>query len=161
MKSSDQNTKDKPGVIAFPPLIYGTAILLTFLLHLWKPVSLSPMPYYVSIAVGVILFILAGFIIRSASQVMRRAATNVHPGKPTLAIVTEGVYRYSRNPMYLSLTLVFLSVGFLLYTAWTLILLIPLLVLVHYGVIKREEKYLTAKFGSQYTQYKHTVRRWI
>ncbi len=161
MKSSEQNKPDKPGVIAFPPLIYGTAVILILLLYVWKPISLLPLPYYVSIAIGVVLFILAGIIIRSASRVMRQAATNINPGKPTLAIVTAGVYRYSRNPMYLSLTLVFLAVGFLLYTAWALILLIPLLILVQYGVIKREEKYLTAKFGSQYTQYKHTVRRWI
>ena len=92
---------------------------------------------------------------------MKAAGTNVHPSEPALALVRGGPFRFTRNPMYLALCLLQVALGFFLNDFITLLFVVPLAVIFHYGVILREERYLTAKFGEPYLQYKREVRRWI
>ncbi len=92
---------------------------------------------------------------------MKAAGTNVRPDRPALTIVRNGPYRFTRNPMYLSLCLLQLALGFVLDGWVPLLLAIPLLVTLHFGVVLREERYLEAKFGEQYLLFKREVRRWI
>jgi protein-S-isoprenylcysteine O-methyltransferase Ste14 len=92
---------------------------------------------------------------------MKAAGTNVDPGKPALAIVRGGPFRFTRNPMYLALCFLQIALGFFLNDWITLMFVGPLVLIFHYGVILREERYLTAKFGEPYLQYKREVRRWI
>ena len=73
----------------------------------------------------------------------------------------SGLYSYSRNPLYVSLTFAYLSIALATNSGWSLLLVVPALAVMRYGVIAREERYLTAKFGEPYTQYKASVRRWI
>jgi protein-S-isoprenylcysteine O-methyltransferase Ste14 len=96
-----------------------------------------------------------------ASRQMKRAGTNVNPDKPTIAIVTAGPYRYTRNPMYLSLCLLHLGIGLLINGVLPVLFTVPLALTLHFGVIKREERYLAAKFGEPYLAYQRRVRRWI
>ncbi|PYJ39457.1 MAG: hypothetical protein DME84_01595 [Verrucomicrobia bacterium] len=88
-------------------------------------------------------------------------AVNVDPGKPALAIVRGGPFRFTRNPMYLALCLLQIALGFFLNDWITLMFVVPLALIFHYGVVLREERYLTAKFGEPYLQYKREVPRWI
>jgi protein-S-isoprenylcysteine O-methyltransferase Ste14 len=81
--------------------------------------------------------------------------------KSTTALVTEEPFRYSRNPIYVVLTLLYLGVAFLVNALWILLLVVPVLVVIRYGVIAREEAYLTRKFGDAYHQYTTQVRRWL
>jgi protein-S-isoprenylcysteine O-methyltransferase Ste14 len=81
--------------------------------------------------------------------------------KPTTALVTEGPFRYSRNPSYVALTLLYVGVALLINALWILLLVVPALVVLRYGVIAREEAYLTRKFGEAYRQYTTQVRRWL
>jgi protein-S-isoprenylcysteine O-methyltransferase Ste14 len=81
--------------------------------------------------------------------------------KPTTVLVTEGPFRYSRNPIYLALTLLYLGVAFLVNAWWILLLVVPVLLVIRYGVIAREEVYLARKFGDAYRQYTTQVRRWL
>lgn len=97
----------------------------------------------------------------SAFSAMRRRATNVEPWKPTTAIVSDGVFGFSRNPIYLSMTLLYIGIALLLDSLWLLLLIFPLLMIVTFGVIVREEKYLETKFGAEYLDYKNRVRRWL
>jgi protein-S-isoprenylcysteine O-methyltransferase Ste14 len=92
---------------------------------------------------------------------MRRAGTNVRPDQPTLAVVTDGPFRYSRNPLYLGLTGLYVGVTLLADALWPLVLLGPLLGVVQRGVVRREERYLAAKFGAPYLAYQARVRRWL
>ena len=92
---------------------------------------------------------------------MRRAKTNVEPWKPTTAILDGGLYGISRNPIYAAMCLIYLGVSFLFNSFWFLPPLVPVLLIVHFGVILREEKYLERKFGEEYLNYKNRVRRWI
>jgi len=94
-------------------------------------------------------------------RALSRAHTSVDPVKPTTALVTEGPYRYSRNPIYVALTLLYLGVAFLVNALWILLLVVPVLLVMRYGVIAREEAYLTRKFGDAYRQYTAQVRRWL
>jgi len=95
------------------------------------------------------------------SRQMRRAETNVSPYKPATAIVTEGPYRFTRNPLYLSMTLLYGGVSALA-NALPPVLLLPLVLrLMQRGVIEREESYLERKFGDVYLEYKVKVPRWI
>ena len=92
---------------------------------------------------------------------MKRAGTNVRPDQPSLAIVTDGPFRFSRNPMYLATTGLYLGTTLLVNTPWPLVLLPPMLLILHWGVVRREERYLEAKFGEPYRAYKSRVRRWV
>ena len=92
---------------------------------------------------------------------MKGAGTNVDPAKPALMIVRDGPFRFTRNPMYLALCLVQIALDLFLNDWITLLFVVPLALILYYGVILREERYLTAKFGEPYLQYKREVGRWV
>ena len=155
------NTADKPGVIAFPPLILVTALAAAVLLEWAIPVDLLPEGY------GPRARILGGVIITGALALgvsgilaFRAAGTHVEPHKPTLVIVDTGPYQFTRNPMYIALMLAHFGISLLAHLEWGFVTLIPLALTLHYGVVLREEAYLTAKFGEEYTSYLASTRRW-
>ncbi len=92
---------------------------------------------------------------------MEQAKTNVNPSLPATTLVTDGPFRFSRNPMYLARTLLYVGLGLLANSLAVLLTAVPLLMVVQHGVIKREEHYLEAKFGDAYRQYRARVRRWL
>jgi protein-S-isoprenylcysteine O-methyltransferase Ste14 len=92
---------------------------------------------------------------------MRRGGTNIDPREPALALVTDGPFRFSRNPLYVAITLFYLGLTLIADALWPLLLLVPLLWVTHYGIVLREERYLENKFGETYLSYKRQVRRWI
>ena len=150
---------DHAGVIGPPPLLYGAALVIGAGLEWLRPttIGLGRVP----LVLGLVL-VVAGFAIAlTGALALRRAGTNIPPHLPTTQIVTDGPYRYSRNPLYLALTLIYAGVGLIADDLWILILLLPLLLLMHWGVIAREERYLEGKFGATYRQYKEKVRRWL
>jgi protein-S-isoprenylcysteine O-methyltransferase Ste14 len=157
MDSTDTN--DNPGVIAFPPFIWLGCAVLSGLVHFVFPHRM--MAYTLSLALGLAFVVLAPSLAIWAFRTMKAAGTNIDPAKPALTIVRNGPYRFTRNPMYLALCLLQIAVAFLLDDWIALLLLIPLALLLHYGVILREEKYLEAKFGAPYLALKREVRRWV
>jgi protein-S-isoprenylcysteine O-methyltransferase Ste14 len=90
----------------------------------------------------------------------RRAGTDVRPDQPTTALVTDGIYRYSRNPLYIAQALIYAGIALAADSLWALALLVPTLIVIRYGVIAREEAYLERKFSDDYRRYKTAVRRW-
>jgi len=150
---------DNPGVIAFPPLIWLVNAVISVLVHLF--IRAPIMRYGICLVCGIIFISLAPTLAISASRSMKAAGTNVRPSEPALAIVRGGPFRFTRNPMYLALCLLQVALGFFLNDWITLLFVVPLALIFHYGVVLREEKYLTAKFGEPYLQYKRAVRRWI
>lgn len=150
---------DKPGVIAPPPVLYGGALAVGAGLD-W----LIPLPLLApgaGQAPGVVL-ILAGLALALWCVLLfRRAGTAVEPYKPSTAIVSSGPYRFSRNPIYVALTAVSVGIGLWANSAWMLGLLLPTLVIMRIAVIGPEERYLEAKFGAAYLDYKARVRRWL
>ncbi len=155
---SDDN--DNPGVIAFPPLIWLIGAVASTLVH-FLVARISIMNYNVSLVCGIALATMAPSLAISALIVMKKGGTNVNPSKPALAIVRGGPFRFTRNPMYLALCLLQVALGFFLNDWITLIFVVPLALILHYGVVLREERYLVAKFGEPYLELKREVRRWI
>jgi len=153
-------SSDNPAVIAFPPLIWAVGAVISLLLHFFV-IQVPIMGYSICLVCGIVLVILAPTLALSALVTMKKAGTNVDPAKPALTIVRGGPFRFTRNPMYLALCLLQVALGFFLNDWITLLFVVPLALILHYGVILREERYLTAKFGEPYLQLKRDVRRWF
>jgi protein-S-isoprenylcysteine O-methyltransferase Ste14 len=150
---------DNPGVIAPPPLIFAGALGAGLLLNRIRPTPFLPGAF--SRALGWPL-VVAGLLLGLwGFREMRRAGTNVDPREPTTAIVEAGPYRFTRNPLYVGMTLVYSGISARANALPALALLPAVLHVVHYKVIKREERYLEGKFGEEYLRYKGRVRRWI
>ena len=156
--TTDDN--DNAGVIAFPPLILLVSAGISSLVHFFL-VRVPIMSYRACLVCGIILVILAPTLALSALVTMHKAGTNVNPAKPALTIVRGGPFRFTRNPMYLALCLLQIALGFFLNDWITLLFVVPFVLIIHYGVILREERYLTAKFGEPYLELKRDVRRWL
>jgi len=154
-----ESSTDAPGVVAFPPLLYAATLTLGLILH-WL-IPRHPLPPVPARLLGGLLFIGSAALARWGERTMRRAGTNVDPRQPTLALVVDGPFQFSRNPLYLGLTGFYLAVTLLVNAVWPLLLLVPLLGMVHWGIIKREERYLEGKFGEPYRTYRARVRRWL
>jgi protein-S-isoprenylcysteine O-methyltransferase Ste14 len=92
---------------------------------------------------------------------LRRAGTHIRPDRPTTSLVTNGPFGWSRNPIYLSLILVYTGVSTFANALWPLILLPAAILGLQRGVIEREERYLDHKFGDAYREYSARVRRWL
>lgn len=151
--------RDAPGVIIFPPILFGTALTLGLLAHwAWPLHFFAPGPARV---LGVVLFALSIGLVSWAERVMHGAGTNVRPDQPTLVIVTTGPFRYSRNPLYIASSGILVSIALFFNAVAPIIALVPALLVIRYGVIGREEAYLEKKFGTAYLAYKARVRRWI
>jgi protein-S-isoprenylcysteine O-methyltransferase Ste14 len=151
--------KDSPGVIVFPPLLYVGTLLLGLLLQYFLPWPLAS--GRLVRMVGGIVALASGLFALWGARTMRRAKTNILPDKPTLAIVSDGPFRFTRNPLYLGNAIFYVGLTLIFNTVWPLLLLVPMLAVVHWGIIRREERYLEAKFGETYLTYKARVRRWL
>jgi protein-S-isoprenylcysteine O-methyltransferase Ste14 len=156
---SKKAAKDHAGVIAPPPLIFVVFMVLGWPLEFWRPTTVLTGPLWSRIGIG--LIVLAVLIIFIAGFQFWRARTSPEPWRPTTAIVETGLFRYSRNPMYLAGALFHIGVALLLGSLWVAVSLLPALVVLHYGVIRREEIYLTRKFGDAYRSYLARVPRWL
>lgn len=154
-----EQTADNPGVIAFPPALFGGTLALGLLLHFIFPINF--LRRSIAIALGVVLLVGAAAIANSAFRAMRRAQTAVNPSSPTTAIVSDGAFGFSRNPLYLSLTMLYGGITLIFNSLWALLLLLPLVIVVQKGAIESEELYLERKFGDEYLRYKASVRRWV
>lgn len=150
---------DTAGVIAPPPLIFLAGLLAGYGLDfLWPSPSL---PNDIGYPLGALLGLIGFAAALPALLGFRRAGTSPEPWHPSTALVTEGLYRYTRNPMYVGLTLIYLGITAAFGGAWMFATLFPTLMTMQYGVILREEHYLEAKFGAPYRAYKASVRRWL
>ena len=93
--------------------------------------------------------------------VFRAARTTILPFRASSALVRQGPYQYSRNPMYVGMTLGYLGLAMVFNTVWPIMLLPVVLWALVKLVIDREEAYLDALFGDAYRAYKRDVRRWL
>lgn len=157
--TESRDRADHPGVITHPPFLYAGSLAVGAVLDQLVPLPvLSPGRGF---GPGITLVALGLAIAVWCVLLFRRAGTNAPTHRPATAIVTDGPYRFSRNPMYVGVTV--LSVGIALWANswWMLGLLIPTFVIMNVGVVAREERYLAAKFGDEYLAYKARVRRWL
>ncbi|MFC4270069.1 methyltransferase family protein [Sneathiella chungangensis] len=151
--------QDHAGVRIPPPLCFFAFLVAGILLNSdWTEGRLANA--YLTIIGGLIAIISLIYLIISALK-HKAAGSNVEPWKPTTTIITDGVYKYSRNPIYVAMAVVYAGVA-IAAGSWLALLFLPLcLLFIRYYVIAREEAYLEEKFGKEYLDYKARVRRWL
>ena len=167
MASDDRSEKAETGLvpqvanlgIIRPPFVYLGAIALGLVLHFAWPVWLVSRAVRGPLAITAVLVAVALFL--WAVRTFRIAGTPVPGNRPTTTIVRTGPYRFSRNPIYLSFSLLQLGVACWVNSLWLFVSLIPALALMSLVVIPREEHYLETRFPSDYLPYKASVRRWL
>jgi protein-S-isoprenylcysteine O-methyltransferase Ste14 len=147
--------------VGFPPPFIYLGMLLLGLLADWLLGLSLPLGQPARMIAFVGLFALGGAFGFPAMARFKRAGTNLEPWKASSTIVREGAYRFTRNPMYLGMALLYLALALGLASVGALVLLPVLLAVIQTQVIAREERYLEAKFGQDYLSYKASVRRWL
>jgi len=152
---------DVAGVIALPPLIFLGFLAAAAVLEAVVPFPVLAAHAFPRYLAGAALAV-AGFVmIVMGTRRFQAAGTNIPPNLPTTALVVDGIYRRTRNPLYLGLILIYLGLGVAAGSFWAGGLIVPLLWVIKTGVIAREEHYLERKFGDAYRAYKARVRRWV
>ena len=151
--------KNAPAVWAPAPVFLAAFLAAGLLLEYFLP---SPfLTRGVQYALGTALITVSFAIVPFVLIRFRRAQTPFDATRPTTALVTDGVFRFSRNPGYLSMVLLYAGIAIVVDSGWLLAFLIPLIAALRRGVIRPEEIYLERKFGEKYTEYKSRVRCWL
>ena len=154
--------RDNAGVIAPPPVIALIAVALGLGFDWIWPIpflrALLGLPARLALG-GLAAAIGIGLAV-SAERTFRRIGTNALPWQPALKLAATGLYAHVRNPMYLGLGLLVLGIGVAVGSAGTLLMLVPGALVLHYGVVLREERYLEMKFGEDYRRFKAAVPRY-
>jgi protein-S-isoprenylcysteine O-methyltransferase Ste14 len=146
------------GVIAPPPVIYLAFLGLGFVLEGLLPGA--ELPGWAQWT-GAVVIVAGAVLVISFERAFKRVGTDANPYRRSTALATDGPYRFSRNPAYLGMAITYIGITLAAEAPWALVMLVPATLLMHYGVILREERYLEGLFGDEYLSYKRTTRRWI
>ncbi|HET6925471.1 MAG TPA: isoprenylcysteine carboxylmethyltransferase family protein [Hyphomicrobiaceae bacterium] len=151
---------DTAAVIMRPPLALLLAIMAGLALNWLVPLPFLP-PDLPALWLGAAVFAVGLALAIWAITTMTRAGSNVPTNLPTTTIVEGGPYRFTRNPIYLSMFLGLIGLTVALDNFWLLAMLVLFAIVIRYGVVAREEAYLERKFGDVYRSYRSRVRRWL
>jgi protein-S-isoprenylcysteine O-methyltransferase Ste14 len=149
--------QDNPGIWVPPPLLYLLALLLGLLLDRRAHALLATRGGALGWPLVGGGMALAAWFIRT----MRGADTTIRTDKPVSSLIQDGPFRYSRNPGYVALTMIYAGIAVLRNALWAILLLPVVVYVIQREVIAREERYLERTFGEEYVNYKAQVRRWI
>ena len=153
---------NSPRVRFPPPLVFIGTLLAGMALEKWMGSPEIPLIGYGLLhTLGMLAVVLGIGIILSAHGLFFRSKTDTRPWKASDTLVIEGVYKWTRNPMYLGMALTYAGIAMLLDSLTVLGLLVPVIVIITREVIEPEEAYLERRFGEPYRAYRASVRRWI
>jgi protein-S-isoprenylcysteine O-methyltransferase Ste14 len=151
--------RDDPGIKVPPPLIYLAPLVLGLLLEGRR--RLPFLPRRATRALGWPLVVGGAALNAWFLRTIREADVPIRTDRPVPRLTTEGPFRYTRNPSYLALAIIYAGIAALRNSLWA-VLLLPLVVyVIRREVIGREERYLERAFGEEYLAYKARVRRWV
>jgi len=151
--------QDHAGVLISPPALWGACFAIGFVLDNWYPLAIgAPLGLR---GIGIVIAIAAGVMLSWAGAAFKEHEEDVDVSTPTRHFISTGPYFYSRNPMYFAATVVFVGIAILFNSWWLLVASVVQFAILHYGVVKREERYLQTRFGKSYHDYKKRVPRWI
>jgi protein-S-isoprenylcysteine O-methyltransferase Ste14 len=153
---------DRPDVIVWPRVLTLGTLILGFVLNWIAPtfVLRIMLPFGLRVLIALLLVSGGAALAIAARREFLRMGTNVAPSQPALRLVTTGIYAHVRNPMYVGLGLLVTGVGVGFASDWALILLVPAALVLHYGVVRREENDLIGKFSEPYRRYLKAVPRY-
>ncbi|WP_243303061.1 methyltransferase family protein [Geothrix oryzisoli] len=149
-----------PGVRLPPPAVFLAGLGIGFLLQRRWPLALLPAGILPRL-LGGLAILLAGALALWAFRTFHRAHTTVRPDRAASTLMTQGPFRFTRNPLYLSLALLQAGLALLAHALWPALMLLPVLLVIRLHVIAREERHLLGRFGPEYQAYCRTVRRWF
>ena len=153
---------DTAGIRILPPLIFLAGLLAGYAIWWVWPVPIVPGDWSVAVRVAGAVAVVLGVILAGAAlMAFRRVGTPPEPYEPTTALATDGPYHFTRNPMYLGMALATGGLALAGNALWPLLTLIPVIWMIRTQVIDKEERYLDAKFGDAYRDFKARVRRWL
>jgi protein-S-isoprenylcysteine O-methyltransferase Ste14 len=154
--------RDYADVAVKPPFLFAAAAVLGCLLSWLIPIGPGlGSANWRAVAVGGSLALIGFGLSALSVRAFRRAGTSVVPGDPSITLVETGLYRCTRNPIYIGIVIFYFGLTIVATSAWMLLLLIPVLIILQRGVVEREEAYLQAKFGEAYRKYQTRVPRWL
>ncbi len=157
----DKPKKDRADIIALPPMLFFICLSAGAVFSSLFPGSTIQGSWAYRIIPGFVLFGLAGLIAFLTFRLFKTHQTPFDPYKTTKSLIQAGPFRFTRNPLYLALMLAFAGFVLLLASLWMVLFIAVFFLLLVYGVIQPEERYLEEKFGEEYLTYKKSVRRWL
>ncbi len=154
-------TRDGAAVRVPPPLVFLSLLIAGFLLQRLVYSLPLPVPRLPRLLIAAILGATGFYLLGSAASLFKKTGQDPKPWVNTPEIVSTGIYRLTRNPMYVGMALIQLACGLWLSNPWIIALLPLSMFIVQQTAIRHEEAYLEEKFGEGYLEYKRRVRRWL
>ena len=162
MNAASQQDPDTAGPIVRPPLLFLACLILGLVLDRLLPLPFAlPETVWARWGAGGGLIAVGIAVLVAGLQNFSRAGTPVPGNRPVRRLVTTGIHGLSRNPIYVGMFLTYAGIGVAALSLWILVLLIPIAIIMRYGVVAREEVYLERHFGDAYRDYRARVRRWL
>jgi protein-S-isoprenylcysteine O-methyltransferase Ste14 len=156
------NPEDRPNRIPWPPLIYGGLAVLALALHWALPLGWPEgIALIVLAAAGLCLVCAALALDFTAALAFRKHRTTILPHRGASALITDGPFAKSRNPIYLANTLLVTGLGLLFGIGWLVLAGLAGAVLTQKLAIEREERHLAARFGADWQDYAARTPRWL
>jgi protein-S-isoprenylcysteine O-methyltransferase Ste14 len=152
-------TRDLPRVLAPPPVFYGGFMILGLALD--RIIVLRLPSGNARWVIGVVWIVASVALLAWALRAFAKHNTSINLYRETRALITGGPFGYTRNPLYVALTMLHIGVALLFGGVWMLLLVVPALALTHWKVVLPEEHYLMSRFGAEYLDYCERVRRWV
>jgi protein-S-isoprenylcysteine O-methyltransferase Ste14 len=153
-------SEDQPDVAVHPPTVFFSALLIGFIIRVFAGGYL-PLPHVIGEGIGGVLMLAALVLVISAVTAFAESGETLRPASPSSALLTEGAYRFSRNPIYLAMVLFGVGFGVATLNLWIILTTALAGVIFHFMVIPQEEAYLERKFGVDYREFKERTRRWV
>ncbi|MEM9706800.1 MAG: isoprenylcysteine carboxylmethyltransferase family protein [Pseudomonadota bacterium] len=152
--------EDRPNTILHPPTVIFTALIIGYVMRVAFG-GLLPLPRAFAEGVGELLVIASVGVMMFSVSKFAEDGEILSPNTPSRMLIKDGPFRYSRNPIYLSMVTFGVGLGIATSNLWTVVTTVVAGVLFHYVVIPAEERYLEDKFGPAFEEYKNSVRRWM
>jgi protein-S-isoprenylcysteine O-methyltransferase Ste14 len=158
---SAQHT-DRPNLVIFPPLVLAIVLVLAIALQWAAPLGvLSQFDQFWRNITGGGLLVIGIALTQAGARTLLAQGTNVNPRKPAVTLATEGIYQWTRNPMYVGGGPLMIGLAIVFALDWLPLLMVPAAFVLHFGIVRREEQYLIGKFGEEYRRYCARVPRYL
>ena len=152
---------DSPGMANWRPIsIQSSSVLLGLLLHFFWPVTI-PLAAVMGWVAGPAIIGLGAVVIAWSFLQFAKTSTTLRPDRSANTLIRTGPFRYSRNPLYVSVCFLHIGIALWVNSLWLLSMVVVTVVLMSRAVIAPEEEYLEREFGGEYIAFEASVRRWL
>jgi len=159
---AEARSRDRPDVLIFPPLIPLATVMAGCGLQWLAPLGgLAKFDSGLRWGIGAVVLVTGLLMAAAGKFALKRHGTNISPLHPSTALVTDGIFERTRNPLYVGMTVALCGIAVILALDWIPLLLVPACFVLHFAVVRPEEGYLERKFGDAYCAYRQRVPRYL